>query len=158
MNTRGSGDEPSRPAVARFRFVDADEGAYLTDCRLLIEGRAPYVDFFFPQTPLFLYVYSGWVKIFGVTLYSARALSAVLAALTGTLLFGLLVRWTAKFSQGWLAVLLYMSNGLVCGCRPPSRPWPSPRFCPWGHSSCCSGSSWNTAGSMCWPACCWAWV
>jgi hypothetical protein len=101
-------------AVAHFRFVDGDEGAYLTDCRLLIEGQVPYLDFFYSQTPFFLYAYSGWLRIFGVSLYSARIFSAVLAALTGTLLFGLLARWTARVWPGWLAVLLYLSSGQVC--------------------------------------------
>jgi hypothetical protein len=72
MNTIGFGDDPSPQArvprrrmvwalslafliqfflfaaVAHFRFVDAGEGAYLTGCRLLIEGQVPNVDFFFP--------------------------------------------------------------------------------------------------------------
>ena len=59
-------------AASRFRFVDADEGAYLTACRLLLEGQVPYGDFFFPQTPFFLYIFAAWGKVFGISWYSTR--------------------------------------------------------------------------------------
>ena len=60
--------------VARRRFIDGDEGFYLTAARLVLLHKVPYLDFFFQQAPLLPYVYGIWLKLFGVSWFAARDL------------------------------------------------------------------------------------
>lgn len=73
--------------IAIWRYVDGDEGSYLAAAALVGDGRLPYRDFLYPQTPLFPYVYGAWAFVTGESWYAARLLSAVFAAATGVLLF-----------------------------------------------------------------------
>ncbi|MEN8184892.1 MAG: hypothetical protein ABFS46_20415, partial [Myxococcota bacterium] len=73
--------------VAALRPVDGDEGYYLMAARLVLEGGVPYRDFFFPQMPLLPYVYAAWLELLGASWYAGRALSVLLAATLGCLLF-----------------------------------------------------------------------
>jgi hypothetical protein len=73
--------------IAIWRYVDGDEGSYLAAAALVGDGRLPYRDFLYPQTPLFPYVYGAWAFVTGESWYAARLLSAVFAAATGVLVF-----------------------------------------------------------------------
>lgn len=60
--------------------IDIDEEFYVTIIRLVAEGKEPYTDFFYTQTPLLPYIYACVLKPFGgVTLLSGRLLSGFLA-------------------------------------------------------------------------------
>src|SRR5262249_25063878 len=55
-----------------------DEGFHLLASQLINSGKKPYVDFIFPQTPIWAYVDAGWMQIFGETWRSSHLLSALL--------------------------------------------------------------------------------
>jgi hypothetical protein len=99
--------------VARYRLVDGDEGFYLMASRLVFEHRAPYLDFFFSQTPLLPYAYGTWVELVGQSWVAGRAFSCVLAALLGTLLFAYVCGRTRRPSAGLAAAVLFASSTLV---------------------------------------------
>ncbi len=44
-----------------------DEGFHLLAAQLILRGRRPYLDFFFPQTPLNAYWNALWMRLFGET-------------------------------------------------------------------------------------------
>ena len=69
------------------RMADSDEGAYLIAAKLVMQGKLLYHDFSYPQMPLLPYLYGIWMKVFGVSWYSARLLSALLAVALGLVLF-----------------------------------------------------------------------
>lgn len=100
--------------AALLRLIDADEGYYLLASKLVLQGKALYADFLYPQMPLLPYVYGVWLQIFGVSWYSGRSLSALCAVLLGGLLYCHAAR---RFGgrMGLLAVLLYTFSGLVLG-------------------------------------------
>jgi hypothetical protein len=54
------------------RYVDVDEGYYLYAAELILQGKTPYADFFYPQMPLFPYIYAGWMGLWGVEWLSAH--------------------------------------------------------------------------------------
>src|SRR5258708_2338211 len=73
--------------LAMLRTVDGDEGDYMFAARQALEGRVPYVDFLYTQTPLLPYVYGLWMKLFGLNWYAARLLSALFSTGLGTLIY-----------------------------------------------------------------------
>ena len=95
--------------VARYRFVDGDEGLYLMTSRLVAEGKLPYHDFLLQQMPLVPYVYGWWMRFAGMTWLSGRMLSAILAAALGTALYREVSKQTGKWAAGLVAALLFLS-------------------------------------------------
>jgi hypothetical protein len=95
--------------ISRYRFIDGDEGFYLLASRLVFEGKLPYRDFLYLQTPLLPYFYGLWMKGAGVSWISARTLSALLAALLGMFLcadvYAKTRKWAAALSAGALFVM-----------------------------------------------------
>src|SRR5580704_14951471 len=73
--------------IAHHRFIDGDEGFYLLASRLVMEHKAPYLDFFYPQAPLLPYAYGLWMKLFGISWFSARSFSATLTTILGLLIY-----------------------------------------------------------------------
>jgi hypothetical protein len=73
--------------VALVRALDPDEGWYAYGAERVFHGQLPYRDFFFPQTPLLLYLYGAWFEAFGASWYSGRALSVLLTIGTGILVY-----------------------------------------------------------------------
>lgn len=57
-----------------------DEGFHLLAAQLILAGKRPYLDFFFPQTPLYAAWNAAWMRIFGENWRVAHALSAILTA------------------------------------------------------------------------------
>ncbi len=97
---------PVFAVLAMLRTVDGDEGDYMLASRQVIEGRLPYVDFLYTQTPLLPYVYGLWMKLFGLNWYAGRLLSAIFATALGTLIY---VYGTRAFkSQGLALVGLFL--------------------------------------------------
>ena len=62
---------------------NVDEGVYILQSRLVRQGDVPYVDFFYHQTPLYLYILAAFSRLGNdsVTLY--RCLSLFATALSG---------------------------------------------------------------------------
>ena len=54
-----------------------DEGFHLLTAQLIKNGKRPYLDFFFPQTPLNAYWNAFWFRFFGDTWRTAHAVAAV---------------------------------------------------------------------------------
>jgi hypothetical protein len=54
-----------------------DEGFHLLTAQLIKNGKRPYLDFFFPQTPLNAYWNAFWFRIFGDTWKTAHAVAAL---------------------------------------------------------------------------------
>jgi 4-amino-4-deoxy-L-arabinose transferase-like glycosyltransferase len=98
--------------MALFRLVDADEGIYLLNAKMVLNGDLPYHDFFYPQMPLLPYVYGLWMKLFGVSWYSGRLLSAFLAVALGLIVYAHVARLTRSRPLGILAVSLFASSTL----------------------------------------------
>ena len=61
-----------------------DEGYHILAAQLIARGKRPYLDFFFPQTPLNAYWNAAGMRLFGQTWRAVHALSAVVTA--GTIL------------------------------------------------------------------------
>ncbi len=55
-----------------------DEGFHVLAAQLIKEGRLPYLDFFFPQTPLNAFWNAGWMLLFGDSWRMIHLLAAVL--------------------------------------------------------------------------------
>jgi len=98
--------------MSLFRLVDADEGIYLLNAKEVLNGSLPYHDFFYPQMPLLPYVYGLWMKLFGVSWYSGRLLSALLAVALGLSVYAHAARLTRSRPLGILAVSLFASSTL----------------------------------------------
>jgi hypothetical protein len=94
-------------AVGFVRLIDGDEGYILMAAKLVASGQMPYRDFFFPQGPVMALAYApvaSW--------HAGRALSALAAAATGTLL----VAHLRSRVPTWVVVaaaLAYAANSLV---------------------------------------------
>jgi hypothetical protein len=99
--------------LAALRVADGDEGFYSLAAAMAADGRIPYEDFLYLQTPLLPYAYGAWTTFFGESWYWLRGLSVLLATLLGVLLYR---HVEARFDSRWIgvvAVLLYASSHLV---------------------------------------------
>ncbi len=99
--------------VSQHRLIDGDEGYYTLASRLVLQHKTPYLDFFYPQAPLLPYVYALWLKVCGVSWFSARTLSALLTVIVGALLYTHVCHETQKWIAGVSAVILFASSSLV---------------------------------------------
>ena len=101
-----------------FRLIDDDEGAYLLVSRLVVEGRLPYHDFFYPQMFLLPYVYGAWMKLVGYSWYGARLLSAFFSIALGLLLYRQAAHLAGARVWGVLAAVLFTFTSLAFGWYP----------------------------------------
>ncbi len=62
-----------------YRSLTYDDGVYLYAAKLLFSGKAPYIDFAYPQGPLLIYVYGTIGETFGYDMYVIRFFSSLLA-------------------------------------------------------------------------------
>lgn len=99
--------------MSLFRLIDADEGTYLLVSKLVMDGKLPYHDFFYPQMPLLPYVYGLWMTVFGPSWYAARLLSSFFAITLGLLLYHHVIRQTHERALGLLAIVLFTFSSLV---------------------------------------------
>jgi hypothetical protein len=118
--------------IALHRLVDGDEGFYLLASRLVLQHRTPYFDFFYTQAPLLPYIYGAWLKVFGVSWFSARALSACLTAAVGTLVCYHVLRETGKWIAGAAALLLFATSSLVFAWYPIVKTFSLATLCLFG--------------------------
>jgi len=58
-----------------------DEGFHLLAAQLILDGKKPYIDFFFAQTPLYAYWNAFWMRIFGQSWHVAHAASSIMTTL-----------------------------------------------------------------------------
>src|SRR5437764_13570124 len=58
--------------ISQFRLIDGDEGTYLLDARLVMEGQMLFHDLYWPQMFLTPYIYGAWMKfVVGYSWYGA---------------------------------------------------------------------------------------
>jgi 4-amino-4-deoxy-L-arabinose transferase-like glycosyltransferase len=107
--------------VAHHRFIDGDEGLYLLASRLVLEHKVPYLDFFYPQAPLLPYAYGLWLKLFGVSWFSARSFSATLTTIIGLLIYAHVCHETQKWIAGAAAVIVFASSTLIFAWLPLAK-------------------------------------
>ena len=88
---------------------------YAYASRLAREGHVPYRDFFYEQMPLLPYVYGGWTLAAGESWYAVRALSALLAAAVGAVLYLHVLRRHGSRPLAAAALALYALSALVLG-------------------------------------------
>jgi len=77
-----------RLAFFPFRWVGPDEGSYLMDARLALDGKVPIVDFAARQ-PLFVWLLAALFKLTGPSLFAARWLLVFCNIATGVLIYAL---------------------------------------------------------------------
>ena len=104
--------------IARHRIVNGDEGWYLLASRLVLERKAPYLDFFYTQAPLLPYAYGLWMKLFGISWFSGRCFSVALTAILGLLVYEQVCHETRRWVAGLAAVVLYVSSTFIFGWFP----------------------------------------
>jgi hypothetical protein len=75
-----------------FRAVDMDEGFYLSAASLVAEGASPYVDFFFPQTPLLPILFSPFSGLGLSGLIIVRSLALICHLLLAFIAFAFIRR------------------------------------------------------------------
>ena len=94
--------------------VNGDEGWFAVSARLVSQGRLPYRDFSFPQGPAYAYLLAPFVRLVP-SLYTARALSVVLTAVS----VGLLITTAYRVGGKWAA----RASGLALLATIPSLPY-----------------------------------
>jgi len=104
--------------IARHRFIDGDEGAYLLASRLVLAHKAPYLDFFWNQAPLLPYVYAAWMSGAGVSWAAGRLLCVLMTSLLGLLLYLHVCEQTQNLLAGIAAVVVFVSTTLVFAWYP----------------------------------------
>ncbi len=77
-----------RAVVLPARWVGPDEGSYLMDARLVMQGKVPIVDFAARQ-PLFLWLLAGLFEVFGPSLLVARLFLIGCSVAAGAVLYRL---------------------------------------------------------------------
>jgi hypothetical protein len=87
----------------QVRPINGDEGYFASAARLVAEGQTPYIDFFYPQTPILPYLYAPVYLLVGSSLVGLRILSAILGTVA-LLFWGLYLR--RRFPQQGQPVLL----------------------------------------------------
>ncbi|GEM_PF-3850313 len=114
--------------LAHTRNVDGDEGLYLEAARLVFEGKKLYLDFFYQQMPLIPYLYAGWMKIFGFTLYAGRYLSALLTALACWAALFYIARASKNLGVLYVSAILLFANGVLLAWAPVIKTHPLNMF------------------------------
>jgi 4-amino-4-deoxy-L-arabinose transferase-like glycosyltransferase len=99
--------------LAIFRYVDRDEGFYLSAALQVAGGKSPYLDFFFPQMPLLPYILSIIADHGFDTLRYARFLCLIPATLTPVVFWYLLRQISADSVVRLSALFVYLFAGLV---------------------------------------------
>ena len=84
-----------------YRQINLDEGWYLWASKLVYEGKVPYRDFAFPQSPLLPYIYGFFQRLWGEGLLQGRLTTLLITFLN----LALWVRLTKRLGNDWTAVV-----------------------------------------------------
>ena len=102
-----------------------DEGFHILTAQLIKDGRLPYIDFFFPQTPLNAFWNAAWMRVFGDNWRIVHLVAAVEAIgavfLTADFVYRRLPipRW--RLAASLLAAVLVGSNMQILQFAPVSQ-------------------------------------
>src|SRR5687768_10103168 len=89
------------PISLDILHFDIDEGIYIAQAELILQGKKPFKDFFHHQTPTYIYLLALWGKIFPSTLFSYRFLSLLATLISGVTVY-LIVK---RISDGYTGVI-----------------------------------------------------
>ena len=103
------------------RYVDGDEGFYLSAAHQVAQGRLPYIDFFFPQMPYLPSVQSFAAGHGFATLYLTRLFGIVPAVLALLLFVRLVTSILSDRRAVMLAVMMYTCSGLILAWHTPAK-------------------------------------
>ncbi len=102
------------------RFLAADEGFYLLAAKEVYFGRDLYLDFFYPQMPLFPYFYGLFLKVIGYSWEIARLIAALISCGCAVLLYLRLKALRAPFFIIF-GLALFLGSGLVLSWFPTAK-------------------------------------
>src|SRR5262249_33674383 len=104
-----------------------DEGFHLLTAQLINSGKKPYLDFIYPQFPLYAYLNAAWMQVFGQSWRSAHILSAFLTGacviLSTTFVFERIPEQGWKLSAALIAALLIGLNSVVIAFGTIGQPY-----------------------------------
>ncbi|RMD85154.1 MAG: hypothetical protein D6808_05800 [Candidatus Dadabacteria bacterium] len=98
--------------LSQRRLIAGDEGFYLMASKLTLEGKTPYLDFFYPQMPLLPYIYGLFMKAFGVGWGEGRFFSALLSSVLCLLIF-YRCRSASSLIGGFFGAFLFAFSAMV---------------------------------------------
>jgi hypothetical protein len=99
--------------LALTRLVDADEGIYLLNARMTMEGQVPFFDYHYPQMFLLPYLYGAWMWVTGPSWYGGRLLSTIFAVALGVAVFHHLLESTRSRRAASLGAALFAASSLA---------------------------------------------
>jgi len=97
----------------RYGYIHLDGGYYVSAGYGVAHGSLPYRDFFFPQGPIYPYVYGLFHFFFGSTVQSTRFLSLLFAVLLFVLVHRVTLKWAGTFAAT-VAIVLLGLNPFFC--------------------------------------------
>jgi hypothetical protein len=118
-------------ALAMRIPLDEDEGFYALASDLVVHGRLPYHDFFYPQTPLGPLVLAPFAAV-SATFVCLRLATAALAAGVTILVAHAVRRETQSRSAAAVAALLFAAHELTWRWVPTLRPYAFGELCALG--------------------------
>lgn len=95
------------------RLVDADEGVYLMNARMTMEGQMPFFDYHYPQMFLLPYIYGAWMWVTGPSWYGGRFLSSLFTIALGVALVHHLLRTTRSQIAAGAGAVLFAATSLA---------------------------------------------
>ncbi len=66
--------------------VHGDEGMYLYDASLILKGQTPHIDYY-TRSPMYLYILSAFLFIFGETIFAGRLCSVIASTITSIFIY-----------------------------------------------------------------------
>ncbi|VVB51030.1 Dolichyl-phosphate-mannose-protein mannosyltransferase [uncultured archaeon] len=94
-------------------FTGSDEPTFIYVAKLVYEGKKPYVDFFFSQPPLDVYMVAGLFRLFGLSLFHAKILPFVCSILSFPLVYALSGYVSVKPVDRALTMFVYSTSILA---------------------------------------------
>src|SRR5262245_30663995 len=96
-----------------------DEGFHLLASQLIMSGKQPYLDFFYPQTPMWAYLNAGWMRIFGDTWRTSHILAVLLTGgsiiQVATFVFARIPEDKWRLTAALIAAILMGTHTVVIG-------------------------------------------
>ena len=98
-------------ALVKHAFeYNMDEGTDLMKSELLLNGHTLYKDIFSDQPPLFTVTLAFWLKLFGLSVYSARIMVFIFSLILLWAVFNILKEEAGKPAGIAAVILLFFSN------------------------------------------------